>query len=183
MSNISRWQVLAVLAVVCLTAVSVGGEADAAEPPRLERLWDWFEQQLVHYPCVREPSQMIDNAIIPGAVGRYVPSVRMVLVGRGQPAVVAIHEFAHHYWYVCHVQDRPLGRRWLRVDGGHDWWDTKAQEEWASTLTWLLTNDEQVGGDVRPRTARTFAPRVVNPAASRASWLVLLGSLGASGTP
>jgi hypothetical protein len=105
---------------------------------RLIIIWLWFVAQLTPMHCLTQPT-LIELPELPGHIlGQYQPSTSTVFVDRDAPRMVAVHEFAHHLWHVCHVADRPIGRRFLRAVGAEGW-GTLQKEQFAATLTWMLT--------------------------------------------
>ena len=144
------------LLAVALILVLVGpaGGLDAA--------WDRFDDSVVDWPCVREPGLMLVVDWLPGGVwGSYrswFPG-GLVWVRDDAPSWVAVHEFAHHLFTVCHVERRPVGRRFLAAVGSVRW-DYQTREWFAATLTWLLTGKGRQ--DIQRRAAWTLEPLVTD---------------------
>jgi len=150
---------LALLVIVCLVAVGIGGDgADAAYTPSLPSLWAWFEDQLVPMSCLTQPRMAVTSYRPSGAEGAYIAGTVMVWVGSLVFVNVAVHEFAHHYFEVCHIKDRPIGRRFLRAVN-HFMWDQGAKEHFASTLAWVLTGTGRQWPAV-PSAAWVFTPKL-----------------------
>ena len=123
------------LLAVALILVLVGPAAG------LDATWDRFDDSVVDWPCVREPGLMLVVDWLPGGMwGSYRPWFPggLVQVRSDAPAWVAVHEFAHHLWSVCHVERRLLGRRFLAAVDSVSW-GYREREWFAATLTWLLT--------------------------------------------
>jgi len=123
---------------------------------KLWLIWLWFTAHVLASPCLTPPNLVVADIDRPGIAGTYTPTTRTVTVEAWTPKWVAVHEMAHHYWYVCHIASRPVGRWWLNVTP-YDTWDRMAKESWAATFTWVLTGATQ--GNAYPihrDAARTF---------------------------
>jgi len=138
----------------------------------------WFAAQLVARPCLDQPTLQVVPDAGPAAFGTYSPQQELVRVeedlGPRMFRLVAVHEFAHHYWNVCHVGDRPLGRRFLRVVG-EDSWTRAAQEKFADTFAWVLTGQGLASGHVERRAGWLFRNLVDTPDAGQAERLTRPG--------
>jgi hypothetical protein len=121
----------------------------------LQAIWLWFAAAMLAGPCLTIPTMRLVNDIPTGGWGSYNAARELVTVERGHGDWVAIHEFAHHYWHVCNVDERPVGRFFLRVTG-HESWTRQAREEWAATLTFVLTGQPRWMWDVRLDAAHTM---------------------------
>ena len=122
-------------------------------------MWIWFAAQLTPMPCLTPPT-LLTVPDLGRWAGTYSWQDETVRVEEGRPAWVAVHEFAHHYWWVCHVEDRPLGRHFLR-ETGHPDWDREAGEQFADTFAWVLVG--QAGPNVVKSAAHVFLGRVDTP--------------------
>jgi hypothetical protein len=125
---------------------------------RLDGAWDRFDRSVVDWPCVREPHMRVADLPGWGSYRSWFPG-GLVTVRSDAPAFAAAHEFAHHFWTVCHVERRPVGRRFLAAVHSPSW-DYQAQEWFAATLTWLLTG--QGRQDIRRQAAWTLEPLMGN---------------------
>jgi len=126
---------------------------------RLLVIWAWFTGQLVAMPCLAQP-QMVVLPELPGhALGRYDPWLGIVYLDADAPPMVAVHEYAHHWMFACHLDERPLGRRFLRAVGASGW-GALQHEQFAQTLTWVLLGHGGTWPTVRSA-AWVFAPKLV----------------------
>jgi len=132
----------------------------------LAALWLWFATLLGNPACLTPPALQVVPDAGPTRLGAYYLYGQVLQVEEGlNPALfrlVAVHEMSHHFWWVCDVKDRPLGRRFLN-QSGNPIWDRRAHEEFAATLTWVVTGAGLPGGNVDRGAAHVFANRIVNP--------------------
>lgn len=129
-------------------------------------LWLGFAALLGNPACLDQPTLRVVADAGPTALGTYEYPASIVSVERGLSPdlfrAVAIHEFVHHYWTVCHVDSRPLGRRFLRHTV-EPVWTSASRERFAYTLTWVLTGRGLSSGLVDRDAARVFLPKIVDP--------------------
>jgi hypothetical protein len=135
----------------------------------LVAIWLWFASVFGGVACLDAPTFSLVRDV-PGSVASYRPpgDIRVESWLRLQPArlrVVATHELTHHHWYECRIAQRRVGDRFLRL-AGQPAWTREAKEEWASTLTWVLTGWDDGYGLVQRPAARVFRNLIDNPTAA-----------------
>lgn len=128
-------------------------------------LWLWFAASLGNPACLEQPTILIVRDAGPTAFGTYTPATRTVRVEAGlnprMMRLVAVHEYAHHWYHTCRIPDRPVGRRFLTRTGLT--WNVEGKEAFAHTLTWTLTGQGLSSGRVQRRAVCLFAPKIHNP--------------------
>ena len=127
-------------------------------------VWVWFTAQVFNAACLNMPSMRVGE--LDGLWGSYSPWFPggRVTVEADAPRFAAVHEMAHHLFYACDIQNRPVGRRFLAASG-HSSWDGPAIEGFAATLTWVLTG--QGRQDIDRHAAWTLRPLIGDPSAAQ----------------
>jgi len=111
-------------------------------------IWVWFTAQVIAPPCLVTPTMEIVPSDYPmgyytgyhSEVGELIGTV--TVSDNAKPWMV-IHEFAHHYDWVCRISERPVGRSFAYRQGVTNWWsdpeyDLRGSERFASNITWIL---------------------------------------------
>jgi len=105
---------------------------------RLLVLWLWFTSLLVPMACLDQPTLAVTSYRPYGAQGAYLAGTVMVWGSSPVFDRVAVHEFGHHFVDACHLDRRPIGRRFLRATG-QTMWTIRVEEQFVETLVWRLT--------------------------------------------
>lgn len=117
---------------------------------RLEALWCEFNSRLAQ-PVGRPRLRVLP---LPGQQrGEYSAGVVTVAPDAGD--WWAVHEFAHHLWHERRIGWSVLGVRFL-VAARIGWWNSKATELFADSVTFLLTGRWRRGWPKSPKGAEVL---------------------------